>query len=72
MLGSSNTYNRPCRSLPICTDSRMRWLSPPAAVHALVDLGAPPESGPANRDEILDRLAAGILSFEEAMRLLQN
>jgi hypothetical protein len=33
--------------------------------------GSPPEPGHANRGEILDRLTAGTISFEEAMRLLQ-
>jgi hypothetical protein len=33
--------------------------------------GSPTESEHANRDEILDRLAAGAINFEEAMRLLQ-
>jgi hypothetical protein len=33
--------------------------------------GSPPEPEHANRGEILDRLAAGAISFEEAMRLLQ-
>lgn len=34
--------------------------------------GLPPEPEPVNRNEILDRLAAGDIGVEEAMRLLQR